>query len=184
MLTWIWVFLLCSWKNKNIILKIRRSKVTDYAALRLCNIFHVQPSIKFILLLNNCWHILKTFMSRKKYNIWEFWSKKCRYFSAFYFYVQMKYHGQLRWARKKFYFMLSSEFNAYRMWIKRIFSAVKWYRSVWYMYFLYRFTAAETRILWRGIFKTGFMWMAFVRSNATHVGTLFSSKMTSTFSLV
>ena len=33
MFTWIWVFLLCSWKNKNIIFKIRRSKVTDYAAL-------------------------------------------------------------------------------------------------------------------------------------------------------
>ena len=34
MFTWIWVFLLSSWKNNNIIFKIKRSKVTDYAALR------------------------------------------------------------------------------------------------------------------------------------------------------
>ena len=33
MFTWIWVFLLYSWKNRNFISKIRRSKNTDYAAL-------------------------------------------------------------------------------------------------------------------------------------------------------
>ena len=34
MFIWVSIFLLRSWKNKNIMFKIRRSKVTAYAALR------------------------------------------------------------------------------------------------------------------------------------------------------
>ena len=35
MYTWILVFLLCSWKIEKIISKMKRLKVTDYAALSL-----------------------------------------------------------------------------------------------------------------------------------------------------
>ena len=63
MFTWIWVFLLCSWNNKNIIFKIRRSKVTDYAALNteriLDTTFWLKSWLKSILFGSNFFFLAK-----------------------------------------------------------------------------------------------------------------------------
>ena len=49
MLTWILVFLLYSWKMKNFISKIRRSKVTDYAALNMQLTFRYKKKCVILL---------------------------------------------------------------------------------------------------------------------------------------
>ena len=53
MFTWIWVFLLYSWKIEFFISKIRISKVTDYAALKeaICFFFKLDQGITVFIKL-------------------------------------------------------------------------------------------------------------------------------------
>ena len=98
MFTWIWVFFTVFLKNKNIIFKIRRSKVTDYAALIRIVALNIKDYCFFFF--------FKSIIGNKHWtyqllpiNVLAWWFKLSKYSSMFYTETYLLYFFTFRWIR-------------------------------------------------------------------------------------